>query len=194
LGLEFGSEGGRPLLEKSLGTGVCCQEWSWEETAEGAHGEDETALALGHAWCDDAGDLKRAKAIDSNNITHLLLWGDREWDGIRVTLSDVVDEDTDIEAVRESLQLGIIGLVVLGEIHSEDLGLDRRGLSFNVMSEGDELGFGAGDEDEVEALVGELEGIFLSKTIRGAGDDGPGALWTILAQLDGISINWPWDS
>jgi len=44
-----------------------------------------------------------------------------------------------------------------------------------------ELGFGAGDEDEVEALLGELDGIFFSKTIGGTCYQGPGSFLAIFS-------------
>lgn len=82
LWLHLRSEGGRPLLEESLGAGVGSEKWSWKKTAEGTHGEDETALALGHAWCNDAGDLKGTHAVDGDDITHLLLWSEGEWNWV----------------------------------------------------------------------------------------------------------------
>ena len=98
-------------------------------------------------------------------------------------LSDVVDQDADIEILNESSESGVIGLVVAGEVHGEDLALDGRALGFNLLGESDELGFGAGDEDEVEALVGELKSILLAHSVGGPCDNSPGALWSILAQL-----------
>lgn len=98
-------------------------------------------------------------------------------------LSDVVDQDADIEILDESSESGIIGLVVAGEVHGEDLTLDGWAFGLNLLREGGELGFGAGDEDEVEALVGELESVLLAHSIGGASDDSPGTLWSILAEL-----------
>lgn len=98
-------------------------------------------------------------------------------------LSDVVDEDADIEVLDESSEPGVIGLVIAGEVHGEDLALDGWALGLDLLGEGDELGFGAGDKDEVEALVGELKSVLLAHSVGGASDDSPGTLWSILAQL-----------
>lgn len=98
-------------------------------------------------------------------------------------LSDVVDQDADIEVLNKSSEPGVVGLVIAGEVHGQDLALNRWALGLDLFGEGDELGFGAGDEDKVEALVGELESVLLAQSVRGASDDSPGTLWSILAQL-----------
>lgn len=100
-----------------------------------------------------------------------------------MALSDVIDEDSDIEVVNESLQLGIVGRVILGEVHGKVFRLDGWRPRLNLLGEGGELGFGARDEEDVEALRGELKGVFLAKAVGRAGDDCPGALWPILAKL-----------
>lgn len=100
-----------------------------------------------------------------------------------MALADVVDENSDIEVFDDLLELGVIGLVVAGEVHGENLGLDGWSLGLDLLGEGGELGLGARDEDEVEALVGELKSVLLSDTIGCTGNDGPGTLWTILAKL-----------
>ena len=98
-------------------------------------------------------------------------------------LSDVIDQDADIEVLDESSELGVIGLVVAGEVHGESLALNGWALGLDLLGESEELGLGAGDEDEVEALVGELESVLLAHSVGGAGDDSPGTLWSILAEL-----------
>ncbi len=189
LWLELGGERSGPLLEEGLGSGVSSEKRSWQETAERAHGEDKSALALGHSRCDDTGNLEGANAVNGDDIAHLLLWREGEWDRVAVGLSDVVDQDSDVLVLDDGGETGVVGRVVLGEIHSENLGLDQWGLGLDLSGEGDELGFGAGHEDEVEALVGELESVFLAHSVRGAGDDGPGALWSILAELKTSQYN-----
>lgn len=56
-------------------------------------------------------------------------------------------------------------------------------LLLELSREGVELRLGTRDEDDVEALGGELGSEFLAEAIRCAGDDGPGALLAILAEL-----------
>lgn len=80
--LELGTKGGGPLLEEGLGSGVGGKERSWEKAAEGTHGEDETALLCLHLWCDNASDLEGTHAVDSDDVAHLLLGGESEWDWI----------------------------------------------------------------------------------------------------------------
>ena len=80
--LELGTKRGGPLLEEGLGSGVGGKEWSWEETTEGAHGENETALLCLHLWCDNASDLEGTHAVDSDDVAHLLLRGEGEWDWV----------------------------------------------------------------------------------------------------------------
>ena len=100
-----------------------------------------------------------------------------------MALSNVIDKDSDVEVVNERLQLGIVGPVVLGEIHGKVFRLDGWRLRLNLLGESGELGFGARDEEDIEALGGELEGVLLAKAVGRAGYDCPGALWPILAKL-----------
>lgn len=191
LRLQLGGERRGPLLQESLGAGVCRKKRTGQKPAERAHGEDEPALALRHPRCDKTSHLERAEAVNGDNIAHLLVWGERERDGVGVALSDVIDEDTDVETGHDRGQLGVVGLVVLGEVHGQDLGLDRRCLGFDVVGERGKLGFSARDKDEIEAFRGELKGVFLPETVGSAGDDCPGAFGSILAQLEIVRDDCP---
>lgn len=51
------------------------------------------------------------------------------------------------------------------------------------MGESIEFRLGAGDEDDVEALGGQLEREFFAEPIGCAGHDGPGALLAVPAEL-----------
>jgi hypothetical protein len=46
-----------------------------------------------------------------------------------------------------------------------------------------EFGFGAGDQDEVESFLGELDSIFFADTVRCASNDSPTPLLSISAKL-----------
>jgi hypothetical protein len=84
------------------------------------------------------------------------------------------------------LQSSIVRIFVLREVHRQRLRLRGRVLQGYVGGEGCEFGGGAGDEEDVVAGVGELEGEFLANSIGGAGDDGPGAFGAEFAELDAL--------
>lgn len=180
---ELRSQRRRPVLQECLGSRVCSEERRGEKSTERAHGQDETTLALCHSGCDEAGHLERAEAVDGYDVAHLLVRREKERDGVCVALSNVVDENSDVEVVNEGLQLGIVRRVVFGKVHSEVFRLDEWRLRLNLLGEGGELGFGARDEEDVETLRGELEGVFLAEPVGRARDDCPGSLGAILAQL-----------
>lgn len=80
--LELSTKGSRPLLEEGLRPGVGGKERSWKKTAEGAHGENEAALLCLHLWCDNASDLEGTHAVDGDDVAHLLLGGESEWNWV----------------------------------------------------------------------------------------------------------------
>lgn len=174
-----------PLLKKSLATRVCRQERSRSPATERSHGEDKTALSLLQNRSDDLGNSESANAVDGDNVLKLLLGGLEERNGDAVTLANVVDENTNIKTRNKLAQTLVVGIVVLGEVHVKDLDLQTlsRVLLLNLSGEALELGEGSGNEDEVEALGGELQSIFFAEAIRGTGDDGPGTRLSILAKL-----------
>src|SRR5690606_8491088 len=98
-----------------------------------------------------------------------------EWDRNVVGLADVVDEDGNIEILDLLGETGVVGVVVLCKVHGESAGLYLV-LFGNFGSEGLELASSTGDEEDVVAFGGNLESEFLSESIRGTGDDGPGTL------------------
>lgn len=188
-GLKLGAESRRPLLEESLGAGVRSEQRGRKGTAEGSHGEDEAALAVHHAWSDELGNAESRSAVDGDDSVHLLLGGLDEGHRDRVAQADVVDEDADVEAFDELAEAGVVGVLVLREVHGEDLGRDLRAiLGGDIGGEGVQLGLGAGDEDEVVALCGERERELLADAIGGASDEGPRAARSKLGKLEvGVS-------
>jgi len=68
-------------------------------------------------------------------------------------------------------------------IHRESLGLETGILAPQLVGEGIELRLSARDENEVEALGGELGRKLLAEAIGCASDNSPGALLAILAKL-----------
>jgi hypothetical protein len=72
LRLELRAKSSRPLLQERLAAAVCRKVGSWQDAAEGCHGQDQTALALDHAGCDELSDAKSAHTVDCNDVAHLL--------------------------------------------------------------------------------------------------------------------------
>lgn len=182
--LELRSERAGPVLQERLGARVRSQVGRGDPASEGAHGEDEARLALLHDGGDDLGGLEGAEAVDGDDVLELLAGGLDEGNGDAVGLADVVDEDADVEAGDELGETVVVGAVVAGVVHGEDLDLDLAGeLGLELVGKGLKLGLGSGDEDEVEALAGELVGVFLAQAVGGTGHDCPGAGLAILAEL-----------
>lgn len=174
-----------PLLEECLATRIGRQVRCRGPAGERAHGEDETALALLEDRCDDLCNLQCTQAVDCDNIFHLFGRRVEERHGDAVALADVVDQDGNVETADQLLKVLVVCIVILGEIHGQRLDFQSLVgiLLLDFGREGFELGVGSGDENEVEALAGELGGVFFAQSIRGTGDNGPGAGLAILAKL-----------
>ena len=99
----------------------------------------------------------------------------------------IVDQDCDVETVHHIFQPSVIGIVVGCEIHGEDFGgIGPRRLGLDAFGERLEFGFGAGDKEDVEAALGELDSEFLADAVGGAGYDGPAGAGTEGAELVGL--------
>lgn len=183
VGLELGTERGGPVLQECLGARVGGQERSREETAEGAHGEDQAAATRNHAGSDDLGDLESSLDVDGDDVFHLDVFGLEKRHGHVVALADVVDKDCDVQPFDEFGQALVVGGRVLRKVHGEGLGLHASELGGYLGSEGIELGGGARNEDNVEAFLSELECKLLADTVRRSGDQRPGTFGSILSQL-----------
>ncbi len=179
-------QGVAPLLEEGLAARVCGQVRRGGPAAKRAHGQDKTALALLQDRGNNLGHLERAQAVDGDDALQLVAGGLEEGHGDAVALADIVDQDADVEALDKLGEAVVVGVVVLGKVHRKGLDLRRLGgkLGRDFAGEGIELRLGAGHEDEVEALGGELAGKLLAEAVRGAGDDGPGTGLAILAELN----------
>ena len=104
-----------------------------------------------------------------------------------MALPHIVDQDRHVEIVHHFFQSRVIGIVVGCEIHGEDLGgIGPRRLGLDAFGEGLEFGFGAGDKEDVEAALGELDSEFLADAVGGAGYDGPAGAGTEGAELVGL--------
>lgn len=191
VGLELRAESSGPLLQESLAARVGRQKRCGEETAEGSHGEDQTTLALLHARSDKLGNLQGGHAVDGDNVVHLLLGCLVEGHRNVVAQTDVVDQDGNVEAINKLRQLGIVGILVLCEVHSQSLDRSLWAiLGRNVGGEGVELGLGARDEDQVVALGCEGKSELLANAIRGTSDEGPCATRTELGELSNCMSFW----
>ena len=182
VGLELSTERSRPVLQECLGARIGGQERGREKTAEGAHGEDETAATGNHAGSDGLGDLKGSLNVNSDDVFHLDVFGLEERHGHVMALADVVDEDGYVQSVDELGQSFVVSGRILGEVHGDGLGLHTGELG-DLSSEGIELGGGARNEDDVEAFLSELESKFLADAVRRSGDHSPGAFGPILSEL-----------
>lgn len=172
------------MLQEGLAARVCCQKWGWEEASKRCHGQDQTALARDHAWCEKLGDTEGRHAIDHDDVVHLLLLCLGEWHGDAVTQTHVVNQDADIKTIGKLLQAVIIRVLVQGKVHSQsfgrELGTILRG---DVGSERIKLGLGTRNEDEIVALSCESESEFLANAIRCTSDKGPCAAGSICSEL-----------
>lgn len=100
-----------------------------------------------------------------------------------VAEADVVDQDRDVEVGDQVLDAVKILVLVGGEVHGHSLGLDIV-LGLDLGCEGVEFALGAGDEEDVVALLRKLERVLFAETVRGAGHERPGALLAELGELE----------
>lgn len=81
-----------------------------------------------------------------------------------VAEADVVDQDRDVEVGDQVLDAVKVLVLVGGEVHGHSLGLDIV-LGLNLSCEGVEFALGARDEEDVVALLGELERVLFAETV-----------------------------
>lgn len=99
-----------------------------------------------------------------------------------VAEADIVDQNGNVEVCDQALDAVEVLVLVGGEVHGESLGLDIV-LGADVGGESVEFALGAGDEEDVVALLRELERILFAETVGGAGHESPGALLAELGEL-----------
>lgn len=171
------------MLEESLGSRVCCEQGRWSPAAEGTHGKDKTPLARLHTGSNNLRDFQRAQTVDGDDILKLLLLGEKEGRGDAMRLSDIVDENGNVQIIHELSQDLVILVVICAEVHGMDLGLKAAKFGFELLGERFELGLGSGHKDEVEAFGGQLCRKLLAEAVRCTCDNSPSALFAIFAQL-----------
>jgi hypothetical protein len=188
VGLQLSTESGGPVLEERLGARVGGEQRGREEATERAHGEDQTATTSDHAGGDNLGDLKGALDVDGDDVLHLRIVRLQERNRDVMALSDIVDEDGNIQSVDQLRKPLVVVGGVLGKVHGQDLGLDAGVFSLDLGSEGGELAGGARDEDDVEPLLRELQRELFTDAVGCAGDHRPGTLGSILAELFAVAL------
>ena len=160
--LQLRTQRRRPLLQKRLAARVRRQERRGEQSAERAHGEHQSALALRHPGNDELRGAQRAQTVDRDDIRQFVLGGQGEGRGDAMALADVVDQNCNIESVHEGLQLVVIGVVVAGKVHRQTLRLHGWVLRRDLLFQGGQFRCGAGNKKNIEAGTGELESEFLA--------------------------------
>lgn len=104
-------------------------------------------------------------AVDGNDVVHFVFGGFVKGDGDTVALADVVDQNRNIETVDKAFELLVVRVLVLSKVHCQDLGLNSWVFGFDFVGERDQFRFGAGNEEDVEAGAGDLNGEFFSETV-----------------------------
>lgn len=181
-GSEFASQSRRPVLQERLATGVGGQERTWEETGKGAHGEDQSALALNHTGHDELSDAQSTEAVDSDNIFHFRLGSRGEGYGNAMAQSDIVDQNRDIHIFDQGPKIDVVLILVHRKVHRMRLRLDI-GLAFDFSSDSGEFLGRTRHQNNVVPCASELERIFLSNAVSRACDESPAALGTEGSQL-----------
>lgn len=176
------------MLQEGFASAVGCEQWRRHNSTERSHGQDETALSLYHAWCDYLRDTKGAKAVDCDDVLHLLLLclDERHWDAM--TLSHIVDQNRYVQLSNQCLQVLEVGVFARGEVHRVELGLDFAFL-LDLGGKGFEFRLRSRDKEDVEAFACELEGIFFANAIGSTGHDCPCAFLAELGELTEVSTS-----
>jgi len=182
---KFTTESRRPMLQECLAARIRRQQRRRQPAAKTAHRENQPAFALHHARCHNLRDPECRGTINRNNVPNLLLRRLYKRDGDSMALSHIIYQNPHIEAIDKCLHLSIIAILVLAEVHGEDFDIDVGAGIFllDFGGEGVEFRGGARDEEEVEAFLGELDGVFFAQAVRGAGYYCPGAFLAIFAEL-----------
>lgn len=81
-----------------------------------------------------------------------------------VAQAHIVDQDGDVKFRHQALDLVEVFVQVGGEVHGDSLGLDLV-LGLDLRGKGVEFALGARDEEDVVALLSELNGVLFTKTV-----------------------------
>lgn len=87
-----------------------------------------------------------------------------ERNGDVVAEADVVNQDRHVEVCNQALDAVEVLVLVGGEVHGESLGLDIV-LGLDLGGESVEFALGAGDKEDVVALLSELERVLFAETV-----------------------------
>ena len=122
IGCQFGAKGGRPLLQEGFAAAVCCKEGRGEQTAERAHGDYQPALPLHHTGSHKLGNSQCCHAVDSDDRVHfrLLRLGEGYW--YRVAGTNVVDQDSNVQAIDKCFELSVVVILVGSKVHGHGFG------------------------------------------------------------------------
>lgn len=195
IALELTSKGVAPGLQESLGSGVGGKQGCRSKAGERAHGQDKTLGDLGRSL--DGGNnlgrkelsnLESNQVVDGDNVRNLFLGSLQEGHRNRVADSDIVDENSNrLERVDEIGKGLVVLLLISRDIESKVLGLDLV-LGLNFLSKSNQLGFSAGNENNVKPLLGQLVRELFANAIRGTGDNSPGTiLGSVTFELPGLA-------
>ena len=161
----------RPLLQERFGTGIRSQQRSRQQTTKGAHCHDQAAFSLHHPGRHNLRNSQRCNTVNGDDISHLIFRRLRERNRNSMALSHVVYQNPHIKPINQCLEPRIVLVFVLGEVHRQDLGLDGGSgvFVFDFGRQSGEFGGGAGDQDEVEPFLSELDGVLLADSVRRTG-------------------------
>lgn len=143
---------------------------------------------MNHTRGDQLCDTEGAGAVYCDNVPYFLLWrlAERHWDA--VALTDIVDQDGDIQPCHQVLERGIVGVLVRRKVHCEHFRLHLV-LRLDLRREGIELRLGAGDEEDIEASRGELLCVFFANAVRGSCYHRPCSFLAEFGELCHLVIN-----
>ena len=96
--------------------------------------------------------------------------GEGYWYGVAGT--NIVDQDSNIQAINKCLEFGVIVVAVGSKVHGQDFG---GGIVFglDLCCQSFEFAGGAGHEKGGVASARKLKGKLLANAIRSSGDEGP---------------------
>lgn len=161
------------VLAEGLGATVGAEVGGGHGAIGRGDGDDGTGLLLAHVGEEEVGEAEDGLAVDVEDVD-LLFSGD---EGAELLIAgigeaDVVDEDGDVQGGELLEELLVLGVVGGGEVEGDGLGLDLV-LSLEIDAEVVQDVLSAGDGDDVEAALGELDAVGLADALRGTGDDSP---------------------
>ena len=182
---KLGAKGRRPMLQKRFTARIGGEEGRRKEAGKGAHGQDQPILALDHRGYDQLREAQRSRTIRSDDGIDLGLGRFRKTHRNIMANACAIDQYGNVLAGNRGAKGVKVSVRAVDKVNGDGFGSHGAVHVHDFLRHGIELALRPRDEQDVEALGGQLQGEFAANAVRAAGHDGPAAFGPERAELGG---------